>query len=127
MAKKPTSNEKNHDKIPYKDWVWVIDNLTKEQMTLHDATPPNAENIIDGLHGLLEAGFKITLKEDSYNKCWQCNAVCDETGYRNSGLAISARSDDTEDALSILMYKYFVVAEGDLTAFADAAPRGVRG
>lgn len=116
-----------HNPIDYKKWIWVIDNLSKDQMSAHDSNPPSAETIILSLNTFIEDGFKVTCKWDSYNKCFQAQAVCGETGYNNSGLCISARSDDAADALSILHYKYFFVAERDLRGFADKVPVGVRG
>jgi hypothetical protein len=47
--------------------------------------------------------------------------------YQNAGLAISARSDGIEDAISILCWKYFNMAKRDLRGFADKVPQGVRG
>lgn len=115
------------EKIDYKNWVWCIDNLTSDQMKAFDDSPPSSDELVNGLHRVLEMGFKITLKPDTFNNCLQINAVCDETGHENSGLAVSARSDDTEDMVGLLLYKIFVVADGNLQQFADKKPRGIRG
>lgn len=124
MAKKKVAV---HNPIDYKKWVWVIDNLSKDQMHHHDESPPASDTILLALNTFVEDGFKISVKWDDYNKCFQANAVCDKTGYQNSGLCLSARSDDAADAMSILYYKYFFVAERDLRGFADEKPKGLRG
>ena len=124
MAKKKLTVKET---IPYSDWVWCLDNLSTAQLEKHDADKPSSDSLIDGLNNMIEAGFKITFKTDNYNGALIITAVCDSTGFLNSGLAISARSDDTMDMLSILLYKFWVVAQGDLRSFADKKPRGVRG
>lgn len=121
--KKPQSTEK----IDYTNIVWCIDNLSKDQLDLHDAKPYNSEEMIDLLHKLVEQGFAIGMKPDSYTGNMQISAVCYDANARNAGLAISARSDDLADMTSILLWKFFVVAEGDLRPFADKKPKGVRG
>lgn len=113
MAKRTT---KKHDKIDFKKIKFVIDNLTKDHMKAFDANPPAPVDILDGIHNLAEEGASVSVKFDHWSgKGYLASATFNMTNYQNSGYAISARGSDVTDALGILLYKYFTVAERDLS------------
>ena len=122
MAKKKTGS-----KVEFGNIVWVIDNLDTKQLKDHDAKPATSEEIFHKINEMIEDSFKVSMKYDNYSKSMLVTAICDDADATNAGLAISARGDDIQDAASIMLYKYFVVAQRDLRGFADKIPTGVRG
>ncbi len=124
---KRQNNTKKIEKVPFSDIVWVIDNLSNDELAMHDKEPMKAEDGVLKLSELVELGFKVSVKWDDYNDCMMISAVCDDKRYDNAGLAVSARGDDLIDCVSILVFKVFVVADSDLRGFADKKPKGVRG
>lgn len=113
--------------VGYKDVVWCFNNLSASQLSEYDEKPLSYPEIMEGLHGLVESGFKISIRWDDYTDCPMATAVCNESGAINNGLATSARGTDFTDCLALLVFKILVCAEGDLTTFADEKPRIRRG
>ncbi len=114
-------------KVEFDKIVWVIDNLTKEQLEVHDKKPYEAEAILENILSMVDAGFRVTCKYDTFSKSYMASATCSELGYDNSGLAIAARGADIQDCLSITIFKFVQIADGDLRGFTDIVPTGVRG
>lgn len=124
MARK---KRKETGKVNYENIVWVIDNLTTEQLKSHDKKPFNEVEILEGLITMADDGFRITCKYDTFSKSYMATATCLGLSFDNSGLALAARGHDISDCLSIVLYKYLIIAEKDLRGFTDKVPTGVRG
>lgn len=126
--KKPKSKvESTTGNVPYSNIVWCFNNLSASQLETYDANPLPYPEIMEGLHQLVELGFKVSIKWDDYTDCPMATAVCNQSGAINNGLATSARGSDFTDCLALLVYKILLVAQGDLTTFADEKPRIRRG
>lgn len=122
-----SKRKKTNSKVEFSDIVWCIDNLDSKQLAAHDKLPLTSEQIIEQQSKMIELDFKLSAKWDTYSKSFLATAICDNASATNSGLAISARSDDYLDAWSILLFKFFTIANEDLRPFADSIPRGIRG
>ena len=122
-----STKSKKKKKVEFQNIVWVMDNLTVKQLADHDAKPYEGQDILHKMTEMIEADFKISTKFDDYNQCFLATAICDNADATNAGLAISSRGQDIADVLSLLLYKFFNVAECDLKTFADKMPTGVRG
>lgn len=114
-------------KVDFDKVVWVIDNLDTKELAVHDKKPYAGDAMLDAIMGMIDKGFKISLRFDDYSKSYMASAVCLDTRYENAGLAISARGNDIGDCTSIMLWKFFQVAQQDLRGFADKVPTGVRG
>lgn len=123
MAKRTSKSET----VDYTDLVWVIDNLPANELKNHDKKPYSAQDGLLKISEMIELDFKVSIRFDDYSQSLQITAVCLNKKATNAGLGISARSDDLEDCISILCYKLFDFAKGDLRQFADKVPQGVRG
>lgn len=121
-----TGKKNKVEKIEFGNVVWCIDNLSTKQLELHDKKPYSGEDLLEKVHELVEADFKVGVKQDTYSGGYLATAICDVVGSRNEALALSARGEDISDCLSIVVFKYFDVAKGDLRPFAEK-PRGIRG
>lgn len=123
MAKKKRSE---NEKIDYKDYQWVVDNLSEAQLAAHDKNPRTPEKFFEIIDTIIDDGGQISFKKDTYNDCLMVSLIFGITGYKNSGYCTSARGSDSRDCLSILLYKYQDVAQGDLPSIATET-RSVRG
>ena len=122
--KKP---KQTHERIDFKKVVWVIDNLTKDHMTVYDKNPPTDEEIVDAINNLCEEGASVSIKFDHYSgKGVLSTATFSLTGYTNTGYAISARGVDAKDSLGILCFKYFTVAQRDLSLWDYGKDEGFK-
>lgn len=127
MATKKADKVKKDVRIDFKDIKWVIDNLTKDHMKVYDADPPNEAQIIDAINNMVEVGCKVGVKFDTYSgKGILATAIFDVGGYENSGYAISARGTDVHDALGILVFKFFTVAQSDLSLWDYGKDEGFK-
>jgi len=114
-------------KIDFDKVIWVIDNLTPEQLITHDKKPYKADQIFEELLQMVDSGFRVTIKYDTFSKSYMASATCMEHGHDNSGLALSNRGNDVVDCFSIMLYKFINIADRDLRGFTDKVPVGVRG
>lgn len=125
--KKPKNPNGTGSKIDFNSIVWVLNNLTTDELTAHDAKPYNAQQILDLSNEMIEDGFQFSWKFDDYSSSRQCSAMCLFEGHENTGLAISARGEDIEDCMSIILYKYYNIAKRDLRGFTEIIPQVKRG
>ncbi len=122
-----TKKKTKRTKIEFGDIIWVIDNLTEDEMKAHDKKPYTPSELTELEMGMVDDGFRVTAKWDEYSKSYMATASNMDVTKDNAGLAISARGTNIEDCKSILFYKYNVIAERDLRGFTDKVPRGARG
>jgi len=115
----------NGEKIAFDSIIWVLNNLTENELASHDAKPRTAQEILDASNEMIEDGFQFSWKFDTYSGARQVSAMCLFQDHMNTGLAISARGDAVQDCMSILLYKYYNIAKRDLRAFTDVIPKGV--
>lgn len=114
-------------KIEFTDIIWVLDNLTENQMKAHDKKPYTPEQLTELEMQMVDDGFRVTAKWDEYSKSYMATATNMDVTKDNASLAIAARGTTIEDCKSILFYKYIVIAAKDLRGFTDKVPTGVRG
>lgn len=127
MAKKRTPAIQKYQRLDFKEITFVIDNLTKEQMTDYDQNLPAPDQLLNDLNSFAEEGAKVSIKFDSYNGGgYLATATFDLKGFHNAGYAISARGNDVLDAIGILAYKYFKIAERDLSLWDYGKEDGYR-
>lgn len=118
--KKSTPKKKPPAQVPFGEITWVMNNLTQEQLSDMDATDWSGDHIIARIQVLAEGGWKVSVKWDYYSGALQVSCIQVEKGRPNAGYAFSGRSDDILDAMKIIVYKYDVVAAGNLSEFGVA-------
>jgi len=114
VAKKG-SEVKDHAPIAFKDIVWLVNNLSREQLAEVDKTEVSLSDVNVFMSEEIENGAKISFKFDDYSSCAQVSMIYIDAGYENSGFALSARGADFHHCMCILMYKFHVVCEGALS------------
>jgi hypothetical protein len=113
--------------VPFDKIQWVFNNLSTGELEMFDNNPLTLAQTLDGVHRLIEMGFKLSMKWDAFSETIQVTAVCNESVQENSGLATSARGNDAGDALALLVYKILIIAEGDLRPYIETSKRSNRG
>jgi len=115
MPRKPS--KKRLEKLPFGDLKWVMNNLTTEQLSDMDKRAYTGDEVIGLVQRLVEDRWQISVKWDDYSGGIQVTAIMPYKNLPNAGYAFSGRSDDILDAMTIVVYKYFVVADGNLSEF----------
>jgi len=93
----------------YEAIKWVNRNLSESEKKDHDANTPKPADLFKDLLALCTAGYNIAVKWDSYSKCFQSTLLPYETSCPNYGYGLSARATTPQRAVSLLLYKHFVV------------------
>lgn len=75
---------------------------------------------------MIEDGWKVSMRHDDYSDSPMVSAVNTDSKNLNGGFGMSSRSSDLGDALKILYWKFFKVANRDLSEFKQEVKR-VRG
>lgn len=120
-GKKPEKGE-----VPFGSVVWVLNNLSSQELEQLDEKPPLVEEVFSWLQRQIETGWKVSFKYDEKSKAVQVTCVQSRYEYPNAGYAFSSRSDDVWDALTICWFKYVKIADGVLGDFGVSS-ESVRG
>lgn len=107
---------------------FVLNNLTDEQRTELNEAPIDLLVMSQMRDTALREGFVITTKWSDMFKAWQTSLVCNATGKKNTGLAVSGASTESgTDSEFVALFKLFYIAEGDLTQIAPSGRKWKRG
>lgn len=117
MSKKKVSpNKLNWNEITY-----VINNLPDKDMKIVDERVYTQEQISHFMTEQIESGGQFKLSWDyEYGECPNLSLVYYFEDYPNSGYGVSARGEDFDHCITILMYKFFDVAKGKLFELTEA-------
>jgi len=133
MAKKPTDSATDKPAKPkkrekfqdFKNTKWVLNNLDDTQLLLMDNTEFDMSRSLEWIERLVDDGMEFKFTFDTWSSCYQANVFGAFLGFKNTGYAVSARSDTFEDVIKILWFKIEYLCEGDLTQ-AYEAPKSKR-
>jgi len=126
IADKPKA-ERREKFDDYKNAKWVLNNLNDDQLAEMDTMPFDVGRYLDWCAHLVDNGCEVKLTWDSYSNCYQGNVFGAWLGFTNTGHGISARSDDFEDIIKILWFKFEYLCEGDLTKAVEPTRTKKRG
>ena len=114
-----SQNNKKPSRIPFEKVTWVINNLTQKDLDIVDDMDVGLEHIQAFFDEQIDCGGQFSFKHDYYSDCPQLSLMFLETGNHHTGYALSARGADFTHCAKIIMYKFYEVAQGDLTALSD--------
>lgn len=112
--------------IDFKAIVWVLNNLTETELEEMDGSGVSMGDVLDGIYEMIEDGWKVSIRHDDYSDSPMVSAVNLDGNNLNGGFGMSSRSSELGDALKILYWKFFKVANRDLSEFKQEVKR-VRG
>ncbi len=130
MAKKKQQSDIKRTKRAFGAKLkWVANNLSEEKLDHVDQLAPSSEQLMDFFLEALDVGLDIKVGWDDYSSCYQATAIGAWDGFPSAGYAVSARSSrDAYDALILMYYKVFVMAEMNLSnLYTDKESEDFRG
>jgi len=92
---------------PLPEYSFVKFELSRsEKAQFARSLPPDMARVWDTLYRLLEDGHKLSLSYDGNNSCYIASLTCN-SGSRthNHHAVLTARADNAEVALALLLYK----------------------
>lgn len=70
---------------------------------------------------LISDGYKVSLSCDRVHDCFQASATCTDVDKDDYGFCLTARAPDVWSALGILLYKHYIVLDGEWASRASTA------
>lgn len=87
--------------------------LTSQDKTKFDEwAKPNAGKIFKYLGELAEGGYKFSVSPDFNNACVIASLTGTDNSVDNGGLCMTSRAETIDEALLVMCYKHFVMANG---------------
>lgn len=108
----PRKSSKKTDTPEWKGFVDCnLDKAMKEAAKKWIAS--NAADQMVKVSELVDDGYKVSFSLDRYHDAYQASMSYQVNGGPNSGYTLSARGPDLAGAVGMLLYKHFIVLEGD--------------
>jgi len=110
----------NKTRIPFDDMQYVINNLPKKDLDAVDKMPVELTAMFGFMEQEIENGGSFSYKYDDYSECPQLTLGYYIKGHINSGFCVSARGENFEHCLRIIIYKFYEVAKGEFGNLTEA-------
>ena len=108
----PRKSSKKSDSPEWKGFVDCnLDKSTKEKAKAW--VIEQAAEHMSKISALVDDGYKISFSLDRFHDAYQASMSYQVNGHTNSGFTLSARGPDLGSAVGMLLYKHFVVLDGD--------------
>lgn len=111
----------------YKKVKWTDVPVTDAQWDEFDDLDKHADWLLDGMLNLLTDGWKLTASADANFETFRFSAICLANGSHNLNYGLSAFSDNPKEAMAILLFKLFVIAQYNLTTYGGGSGKSNRG
>jgi len=99
---------------------YVINNLPKKDLDAVDKMPVELTAMFGFMEQEIENGGSFSYKYDDYSECPQLILGYYIKGHINSGFCVSARGENFEHCLRIIIYKFYEVAKGEFGNLTEA-------
>jgi len=99
--------------------------LDKAQQAECKAWQITSEEIFSELEAQIEAGYKFTIKWDSYNECYGVFMQAAGEGGSNYGSILTGRGSTVGKCLKQVLYKHRVCLQGDWSDYLERRGRDV--
>lgn len=123
MAKKPTRT--NFDRAEWKGFLER--RLTDSELEAFDSEELDPAEILVSLDKLAGDGLEFKLSYSGKLKAYTATMIDQRHGSKTAGYALSAADEVGLKALAMLLYKYLVVLDGELSSLLDAERPARRG
>lgn len=108
-------------KLNWNEITYVVNNLPDKDLKAIDDIELSKEDISGFMTEQIESGGQFKLSWDyEWGDCPNLSLVYYFEDYPNSGFGISARGEDFDHCVTILMYKFNTVAGGKLYELTEA-------
>lgn len=110
------------------EWKGFLDvRLTDAQLEEADAWKCSPLQMLEGVHVLAMEGYKLTVSYSAQAGCSTATLMAGTQQGTASGYAVSARGENSADALKLLLFKHHFVLERDWTKLLTQPPAKKRG
>lgn len=107
----PHTKRKTAVPPPWKPAAFVSVTLTSEDKERIKMVELDAGRLDDGLHSLVLAGYKFSLKTDVQNQCFACYMIAPDDS-ENKGAILTGRGSTPLKSLRQVLYIHYVILEG---------------
>jgi len=101
MAKQPAK--------PFSDVKWVNIDLTVAQADHMRQLYSDVDKLLNDWQNLIESGYKVTVSEDKWNKCFSCYVIPVGEAHPNKGHILSTRGSDFLKAVRGALFRHHVL------------------
>jgi len=81
----------------------------------------NAPNLGAKVEALVSDGYKVSLSFDRVHDCYQASCTCTDAENGDYGFCLTARAPDVWSSLGMLLFKHYVVLDGEWASRAASA------
>jgi len=120
-------DESRFVEFDFKSITWANIPMMDEDYEDFDALDIENDWLVEILVKLVEQGWKITASQQDNGKSYRWTAICLDKESPSLNLGTSSFSDDALEALSLLVYKIAIKADGDLSPYPTGSSRRRRG
>jgi len=99
--------------------------LDKAQQAECKAWSISFEDILLEIEAQIEAGYKFTIKWDTYNECYGVFMQAASEGSPNFGSILTGRGSTVSKSLKQVLYKHRVCLQGDWSGYLERRGRDV--
>lgn len=87
--------------------------LSKAELAKQKAWDITPSDLLDLVTKAAEAGYKLSVRYDTFSKCQAAWLIAPEDDSPNSGRILSGRGSTAQSALKQLLFKHMVLLDGD--------------
>jgi len=107
----------NKQKGKFADVTFITLTLDKKQKAELKAQPWDLEIFETAVLRVVEAGYKVSMQEDTYNKCYSCFVTQREKDGDNFGYILTGRGSTPSKAVKQALWIGFHILEGKFENF----------
>lgn len=126
MAKK-SAPKSEFVPFDYKSVVWCNVPMLDDDFEAFDANRPDDETVIHALFKLMEGGWKLTASQQDNGQSYRYSVVCLKADSPSVNIGTSAFASDPHEALQLIVWKLFFMADLDLSTYPVGGSRRARG
>jgi len=101
---------------------FVRHNLSVDEKASYDTWAETYTDFWMDVERLVDSGYKFSVAYDGYNKTVQAMLTCNDEKNPDFGWVLAARAPSPSEAMSLLMFKHFVLLHGSWIEFIAAMP-----
>lgn len=98
---------------------WVNYRLTDEDKERLQEEPLSIELVVNEYMAYAYRGYRLSVSFDDYSKAMQASLVCVNPDEADCGYGISSRHPDLDTALRSLLYKTYVIGDGNWSTYSS--------
>lgn len=95
------------------NWSFVQHTMTSEERKAFESVEEDSVDTWGLIDQLAESNYKLSVSWDDYNHCLTASLACRDEKSDNYQLILTARHSNAEMAVRLLLFKHFVLLNGE--------------